>query len=121
MGEDVETVLLKAAGGDVAEDRRSIVYLDEIDKLGGSRACGARVLRLVIQHAWPRMIEGAVASIPSSGGYKLVGENHIPFDAPNLLVVRIRAFIGLEEIVARRLGREASFGLIMRARHIPRR
>jgi ATP-dependent Clp protease ATP-binding subunit ClpX len=113
VGDDVETVLHKlllAAGGGVAEARQGIVYLDEIDKLGGGRVHGTKDLRLGVQHALLRMIEGTVANVPPSGGYKVVGETCIPFDTSNVLFICGGAFVGLEEIVARRLGRGASFG-----------
>jgi len=113
VGEDVETVLHKlllSAGGDVAEARQGIVFIDEIDKLGGGRVHGAKDLRLGVQHALLKMIEGTVANVPPSGGYKTVGETCIPFDTTNVLFICGGAFVGLEEIVARRIGRGASFG-----------
>jgi ATP-dependent Clp protease ATP-binding subunit ClpX len=113
VGDDVETVLhklLMAAGGNVAEARQGIVFIDEIDKLGGGRVHGTKDMRLGVQHALLRMIEGTVANVPPSGGYKVVGETCIPFDTFNVLFICGGAFVGLEEIVARRLGRGASFG-----------
>lgn len=113
VGEDVETVLhklLMAAGGDVTEAQRGIVYLDEIDKLGGGRAHGTKDMRLGVQHALLKMIEGTVAQVPPRGGYKVVGESCIPFDTSNVLFICGGAFVGLGEIVARRIGRGSSFG-----------
>ncbi|QDV36877.1 ATP-dependent Clp protease ATP-binding subunit ClpX [Tautonia plasticadhaerens] len=113
VGEDVETILHKllvAAGGDVQAAKGGIVYLDEIDKLGGGRVHGVKDLRLGVQHALLKMIEGTVANVPPSGGYKLVGETCIPFDTTNVLFICGGAFVGLEEVVAGRLGRGASFG-----------
>jgi len=113
VGEDVETVLHKlllAAGGNVADAQGGIVYLDEIDKLGGGRVHGTKDMRLGVQHALLKMIEGMICKVPPSGGYKLVGESCIPFDTSNVLFICGGAFVGLEEIVARRLGQGASFG-----------
>jgi ATP-dependent Clp protease ATP-binding subunit ClpX len=113
VGEDVESVLHKlllAAGGNLADAQRGIVYLDEIDKLGGGRVCGTKDLRLGVQHGLLKMIEGTVASVPPSDGYKTVGETCIPFDTSQVLFICGGAFVGLEEIVARRLGRAAIFG-----------
>ena len=113
VGEDVESVLHKlllAAGMDVQAALRGIVYLDEIDKLGGGRVYGTKDLRLGVQHGLLKIIEGTVASVPPSGGYKLVGESCIPFDTSNVLFICGGAFVGLEEIIARRLGQGASFG-----------
>lgn len=109
VGDDVETVLHKllvAAGMDVQIAQRGIVYIDEIDKLGG-RVHGTKDMRRGVQHALLKMIEGTVAGVPPSGGYKVVGETCIPFDTSNVLFICGGAFVGLEEVVARRLGRRA--------------
>jgi ATP-dependent Clp protease ATP-binding subunit ClpX len=110
VGEDVETILhklLQAAGGNVADAQRGIVYIDEIDKLGGGRVHGTKDMRLGVQHALLKMIEGTVVGVPPSGGYKVVGETCISFDTSNVLFICGGAFVGLEDIVARRLGRRA--------------
>jgi ATP-dependent Clp protease ATP-binding subunit ClpX len=110
IGEDVESVLQKlllAAGGNA---QRGIVYLDEIDKLGGGRVYGTKDLRLGVQHGLLKLIEGTVANVPPSGGYKTVGESWISFDTSQVLFISGGAFVGLEEIVARRLGGGATFG-----------
>ena len=111
VGEDVESILHKllvAAGMDVQVAQRGIVYIDEIDKLGGGRVHGAKDMRLGVQHALLKMIEGTVANVPPSGSHKqLTCEPCIPFDTTNVLFVCGGAFVGLEEIVARRLGRRA--------------
>ncbi len=111
VGEDVESILYKllvAAGMDVPTARRGILYIDEIDKLGGGRVHGAKDMRLGVQHALLKMIEGTVANVPPSGGHRqLACEPCIPFDTSNVLFLCGGAFVGLEEIVARRLGRRA--------------
>jgi ATP-dependent Clp protease ATP-binding subunit ClpX len=113
VGEDVESILHKlllAADMDVQAAQRGIVYIDEIDKLGGGRVHGAKDMRLGVQHALLKMIEGTVANVPPSGGYKVVGEACIPFDTSNVLFLCGGAFVGLEEIISRRLGLGSSFG-----------
>ncbi|OJW22846.1 MAG: ATP-dependent protease ATP-binding subunit ClpX [Planctomycetales bacterium 71-10] len=110
VGEDVESILHKlllAAGMDVQVAQRGIVYIDEIDKLGGGRVHGAKDLRRGVQHALLKMIEGTVANVPPSGSYKVVGEPCVPFDTSQVLFICGGAFVGLEEVVARRLGRRA--------------
>ena len=113
VGEDVETILHKllvAANMDVGTAQGGIIYLDEIDKLGGGRVHGTKDMRLGVQHALLKMIEWTVAKVPPSGGYKMVGETCIPFDTSNVLFICGGAFVGLEEIISRRQGRGASFG-----------
>jgi len=110
VGEDVENILYKlllAAGMDVNAAQRGIVYVDEIDKLGGGRVHGAKDMRLGVQHALLKMIEGTVVGVPPSGGYRMPGEACIPFDTTNVLFICGGAFVGLEDAVARRLGRRA--------------
>ncbi|AMV38379.1 AAA family ATPase [Planctomyces sp. SH-PL62] len=107
VGEDVETILHKlllAAGMDVQVAQRGIVY---IDKLGGGRVHGAKDMRRGVQHALLKMIEGTVAHVPPNGGYKAVGETCVPLDTTNVLFLCGGAFVGLDEVVARRLGRRA--------------
>jgi ATP-dependent Clp protease ATP-binding subunit ClpX len=108
VGEDVETILHKllvASNGDVEQAHRGIVYLDEIDKLGGGRVHGTKDMRLGVQHALLKMIEGTTCNVPPSGGYRMPGETAIPFDTSQVLFICGGAFVGMEEIVARRLGR----------------
>jgi ATP-dependent Clp protease ATP-binding subunit ClpX len=110
VGEDVEGLLyrlLLAANMDVAAAEAGIIYLDELCKLGGGRVYGTKDMRLGVQHALLTMIEGKVASVPPSGGYRTSGEACIPFDTSNLLFIAGGAFVGLEEIISRRLGRGA--------------
>jgi ATP-dependent Clp protease ATP-binding subunit ClpX len=112
VGEDVESILHKlilAANGDVQAAQGGIIYIDEIDKLGGGRVHGTKDMRLGVQHALLKLIEGTVANGPPSGGYKQVGETCIPFDTSNVLLICGGAFVGLAEIVSRRLG-QGAFG-----------
>jgi ATP-dependent Clp protease ATP-binding subunit ClpX len=121
VGEDVESILhrlLVASNGDVEQAQRGIVYIDEIDKLGGGRIHGTKDMRLGVQHALLKMIEGTVCNVPPSGGYKLVGETCIPIDTTNILFICGGAFTGLDEIVSRRLGR-GGFGFDRTAQEEP--
>ena len=107
VGDDVESLLarlIQAAEGDMDAAQRGIVYIDEIDKIqrGGS---GFKDLRLGVQHALLKMLEGSVATVPPAGGYKHPAQPGIPFDTTNVLFICGGAFVGLEDIIARRLGR----------------
>jgi len=108
VGEDVETVLhklLMASGGDVGRAQQGIVFIDELDKLAAGRAHGTKDMRLGVQHALLKMIEGSVVNVPPNGGYRMPGETATPFDTTNILFICAGAFVGLEEIVSRRQGR----------------
>ncbi len=107
VGEDVESLLSKlilAAEGDMDAAQRGIVYIDEIDKIQRSGS-GFKDLRLGVQHALLKLIEGSVATVPPAGGYKHPMQPGIPFDTTNVLFICGGAFVGLEEIIAKRLGR----------------
>src|SRR5208337_4638857 len=105
--EDVESLLSKliqATEGDMDAAQRGIVYIDEIDKIrsGGS---GFKDLRQGVQHALLKMLEGSVATVPPQGGYKHPMQPGVPFDTTNVLFICGGAFVGLEDIIAKRLGR----------------
>src|SRR5271157_4874992 len=107
VGEDVESLLSKlilTAEGDMEAAQRGIVYIDEIDKIrsGGS---GFKDLRQGVQHALLKMLEGTIATVPPQGGYKHPVQPGVPFDTTNVLFICGGAFVGLEEIIAKRLGR----------------
>src|SRR5271157_3883390 len=107
VGDDVESLLSKLiliANGDIDAAQRGIVYIDEIDKIrsGGS---GFKDLRLGVQSALLKMLEGTVATVPPAGGYKHPAQPGVPFDTTNVLFICGGAFVGLEDIIAKRLGR----------------
>jgi ATP-dependent Clp protease ATP-binding subunit ClpX len=96
--------LIHAARGDLEAAQQGIVYIDEIDKIkvGGA---GFKDMRLGVQHALLKMLEGTIATVPPAGGWKHPMQPGIPFDTTNVLFICGGAFVGLEEIIARRLGR----------------
>ncbi len=107
IGDDVESLLsrlLQAANGDVGAAQQGIVFIDEIDKLqrGGS---GFKDLRKGVQSALLKMLEGTIATVPPLGGYKNPMQVGVPFDTTDVLFICGGAFVGLEEIIAKRLGR----------------
>jgi ATP-dependent Clp protease ATP-binding subunit ClpX len=111
VGDDVESLLSKlilTAEGDIEVAQRGIVYIDEIDKIQRSGS-GFKDLRLGVQHALLKLIEGSVATVLPQGGYKHPAQPGIPFDTTNVLFICGGAFVGLEDIIAKRL-RRGGFG-----------
>ena len=107
VGDDVESLLSKLiliAEGDMDAAQRGIVYIDEIDKIKMTGS-GFKDLRLGVQHALLKMLEGTSATVPPLGGYKHPQQPGIPFDTTNVLFICGGAFVGLEDIIAKRLGR----------------
>ena len=107
VGEDVESLLSKliqVAEGDMDAAQRGIVYIDEIDKIK-TTGSGFKDMRLGVQHALLKMLEGSVATVPPQGGYKHPAQPGVPFDTTNVLFICGGAFVGLEDIIAKRLGR----------------
>ena len=107
VGDDVEPLLSKliqAANGDLGAAQQGIIYIDEVDKIraGGS---GFKDMRLGVQHALLKILEGSVATVPPAGGYKHPAQPGVPFDTTNVLFICGGAFVGLEDIIAKRLGR----------------
>jgi ATP-dependent Clp protease ATP-binding subunit ClpX len=107
VGDDVESLLarlIQEANGDIEVAQRGIVYIDEIDKIQRSGS-GFKDMRLGVQHALLKMLEGMIATVPPQGGYKHPAQPGVPFDTTNVLFICGGAFVGLEDIIAKRLGR----------------
>ena len=107
VGDDVESLLSKliqTSNGDLGAAQQGILYIDEIDKIQRSGS-GFKDLRQGVQHALLKMLEGTIATVPPAGGYKHPAQPGIPFDTTNVLFICGGAFVGLEDIIAKRLGR----------------
>jgi ATP-dependent Clp protease ATP-binding subunit ClpX len=111
VGEDVENIILRlvqAADYDIAKAELGIIYVDEIDKINSTKA-NVSITRDVsgegVQQALLKIVEGTIANVPPKGGRKHPNQEYIKVNTENILFIVGGAFVNLDKIIARRLGK----------------
>ena len=112
VGEDVENLLLKllqAADWDRERAERGIIFVDEIDKIARTQN-NVSITRDVsgegVQQALLKILEGTIANVPPQGGRKHPEQQYIQMDTTNVLFICGGAFVGLDELIRKRVGKK---------------
>lgn len=111
VGEDVENIILRlvqAADYDIARAETGIIYVDEIDKVRkttGNVSITRDVSGEGVQQALLKIVEGTIANVPPKGGRKHPNQEYIRVNTQNILFIVGGAFVHLEKIIAKRLGK----------------
>ncbi|QVL55451.1 MAG: ATP-dependent Clp protease ATP-binding subunit ClpX [Simkaniaceae bacterium] len=111
VGEDVENIILRLvqnADYDIARAEQGIIYVDEIDKIrktSGNVSITRDVSGEGVQQSLLKIVEGTVANVPPKGGRKHPNQEYIKINTQNILFIVGGAFVNLDKIVAKRLGK----------------
>ncbi|CCB89838.1 ATP-dependent Clp protease ATP-binding subunit ClpX [Simkania negevensis Z] len=111
VGEDVENIILRLvqnADYDISRAEQGIIYVDEIDKIRkttGNVSITRDVSGEGVQQALLKIVEGTVANVPPKGGRKHPNQEYIKVNTENILFIVGGAFVNLDKIIAKRLGK----------------
>jgi ATP-dependent Clp protease ATP-binding subunit ClpX len=116
VGLDVEEAiarLYQAADQDIEKTEKGIIYIDEIDKKS-RKSESSSITRDVsgegVQQALLKILEGCEVKVPPTGGRKNPAGEYIMVNTRNILFILGGAFVGLKEIVNKRLDTGSSIG-----------
>jgi len=115
VGEDVESVLerlLTLADFDIEHAQRGIVFIDEIDKKARRSESNTNTRDVSgegVQQALLRLIEGTTTKLKVQSGKKF-GDEYTEFDTSNILFILSGAFVGIEDIIEKRVKGKSNMG-----------
>jgi len=110
VGEDVESIvqnLLAAADNDIERAQKGIVYIDEVDKVarkGDNPSATRDVSGEGVQQGLLKLLEGTKCSVAPRGTKKYSQNDYVQVDTSNILFIAGGAFVGLEQVIGRRIG-----------------